>query len=365
MEPTWKPNWNQTREHFVDWWDHTGTVIGTWSPFPRSSPIERMPDPGPWPSIEHYHTHPEYRALSNHWALSHSSFPGDILPLSNTMTGPGSLAMYLGSEPGFSPQTIWYKPCIDHTNPESHKEIRFDPSNRWWQIAEQTLRECVARSRGKYLVGFPDLIENIDILAAMRDPQALLFDMIERPEWVEQKVREINRAYFEVYQRMYDIIKQPDNSSAFHAFSLWGPGKVAKVQCDACAMFSTEMFARFVAPCLREQCEWLDYSMYHLDGHQCIQHLDVLLGIEALDAIEWTPDPQVPGGGDPCWYPMYRRILDAGKSVQAIGMSVDEVEPLLDACGGAGMYLLMYARDESEFERACEIAERYRVGSTA
>ena len=45
-----------------------------------------------------------------------------------------------------------------------------------------------------------------------------------------------------------------------------------------------DMFRRFVVPALTEQCEWLDNSMYHLDGTQCIDKLDPLLAIEALAA---------------------------------------------------------------------------------
>ena len=37
---------------------------------------------------------------------------------------------------------------------------------------------------------------------------------------------------------------------------------------------------------------------------------------------------------------MYRRILDAGKSVQAVGVKPEEVVPLLDAVGGEGMYVM-------------------------
>jgi len=69
------------------------------------------------------------------------------------------------------------------------------------------------------------------------------------------------------------------------------------------------MFEQFVMPALTEQCDWLDYSMFHLDGHQCIPHLDLILSIDSLNAVEWTPDPQVPGGGNPRWFDMYRKIL--------------------------------------------------------
>jgi hypothetical protein len=249
---------------------------------------------------------------------------------------------------------------MDPANPESYPPLRFDAGNKWQRIHEQTLAACARLGRGKYLVGCPDLIENIDILAALLDPQLLLYDLIERPEWLERKVWEINEVFFKSYQRLYDIIKLPDGSSCFDAFRLWGPGKVAKVQCDASAMFSTDMFARFVAPALTAQCKWLDHSMFHLDGHQCIQHLDILLGIEPLDAIEWTPDPQVPTGGSPEWYPMYRRILEAGKSVQAIGIRPEEVEPLLDAVGPKGMYLMVNAWEPGEIDAVEKIAEKFR-----
>ncbi|MDF1515228.1 MAG: cobalamin-binding protein, partial [Anaerolineae bacterium] len=181
-----------------------------------------------------------------------------------------------------------------------------------------------------------------------------------RPDWVIQKVWETNQVFFEAYDRIYDIIKLEDGSSVFGAFHLWGPGKVAKVQCDTSAMFSPAMFETFVVPALTAQCTWLDYSMFHLDGHQCIKHLELLLAIDSLDAIEWTPDPQVPSGGHPRWYPMYRRILEAGKSVQAIGVKPEEVIPLLDALGGKGMYIMTRFEDREQAEKMQKLVEPYR-----
>jgi len=100
--------------------------------------------------------------------------------------------------------------------------------------------------------------------------------------------------------------------------------------------------------------------MFHLDGHQCICHLDALLAIDALDAIEWTPDPTVPPGGDPEWYAMYRRILAAGKSVQAVGVQLNEVVPLLDAIGGKGMYVMTTFQTQAEAKALLKQVEPYR-----
>jgi hypothetical protein len=209
-------------------------------------------------------------------------------------------------------------------------------------------------------VGCPDLVENIDILSALRGSQNLLMDLIENPDWVSEKVAENNAVWFEAYNRIYEIIKDEDGNACYQSFNLWGTGKTAKVQCDASAMFSPDMFERFVLPALTEQCNRLDYSMFHPDGHQCIPHLDLLLSIESLDAVEWTPDPQVPGGGSPQWYSMYPKILDAGKSVQAILVQPEEVIPLLDAVGGKGMYIRTSVDSEEEAELLVRNVEQYR-----
>jgi len=357
----WKPNWPDAREHMLAWWRREGLILGSGAAPPAPQPHERVPGPGPAPSIEAHYAQAEARARRNHYQLSRQAFPADVLPVSSTDIGPGSLALALGSEPGFSPETVWFNPCMaDDPRPEERPPLRFDPHSRWWQVHEDTLRACARLAGSKYAVGCPDLIENLDALASLRGTQNVLVDMIERPDWVTAKIDEINAAWFEAYDRVYQIIRLPDGSSVFGAFRLWGPGKTAKVQCDASAMISPAMFERFVVPALAVQCEWLDHSMFHLDGAHCLRHLDALLAIDALDAIEWTPNPKVPSGGDPAWYDLYHRILAGKKSVQAVGVHPDEVLPLLDAVGGKGMYIMTSFDSIAQAEELAQQVEPYR-----
>jgi hypothetical protein len=135
---------------------------------------------------------------------------------------------------------------------------------------------------------------------------------------------------------------------------------VAKVQCDTSAMFSAQMYRRFVAPSLKAQCEWLDHSLYHLDGTQAMIHLDTVLEIEALDAVEWTPQAGIESGGHPRWYDLYRQILSAGKSVQIVNVHPDEVVPLLDAIGTDGVYMMIQFENERQVEQVTNATEAYR-----
>jgi hypothetical protein len=357
----WKSNWAETQQRFIDWWNHRGLLVGMWgAPETDRSVHEVVPAPARPATLEERYCNSAFRAADNHYRLSRSLFPLDILPTANADLGPGSLALFLGSKPGFAEDTVWFHPCIEHDpEPEKLPPFRFDPNHPWWVVTEDILRQCAERARGKYIVGCPDLIENMDALSSLRGAQTLCLDMLERPEWVEQKIREINGVWFEAYQRIYDIIKLDDGSSAFGAFYIWGPGKVAKLQCDASAMFSPELYDRLVAPALTAQCDWLDHSLYHLDGTQAMRHLDTLLSIAPLDAIEWTPQAGIETGGNKRWHDLYRRILQAGKSVQIVNVELDEVVPLLDAIGPKGVYMLIQFKDEHEAEQVRKLVEPY------
>jgi hypothetical protein len=354
----WKTNWDETARHYSNWWNREGLALGAWRSYKLAKPRVDAPDPGPAKSVEEHYTDAKYRAAANRHKLAWAACPADMLPIADTDIGPGTLSTFLGSEPTLTYETVWYNPCID--DPERHPPLRFDPEQKWWRIHEAVIRENVAASRGNYFTGIPDLIEGIDTLASLRDSQKVMLDLVDRPEWAKARLAQINRAWFEAYSRIYDMVKFDDGGAVWGGFQIWAPGKVAKLQCDASAMLSPAMFAEFVVPYLAEQCAWLDYSVYHLDGTQCIRHLDALLGIDDLDVIEWTPQAGAPSGGSPQWYDLYRRILAAGKSVQAIDVKPEEVVPLLDAVGGKGMLVMTQFHSEAQADKLIRAVEQYR-----
>jgi hypothetical protein len=67
----------------------------------------------------------------------------------------------------------------------------------------------------------------------------------------------------------------------------------------------------------------------------------------------------MPTGGAPCWYDLYRRILAAGKAVQAIQLKVHEVVPLLDAVGPDGLFIEVSAPDEASAWKLYEQTRPY------
>jgi corrinoid protein of di/trimethylamine methyltransferase len=301
---------------------------------------------------------PQWRADYLDWYVAHSCLKADMLPVANTQLGPGSLAAILGGVFEGGEDTIWI-----HPNPNYSDDIVFDPENPNWLLHKELLKACKAKAQGHYYVGMPDLMEGLDVLAALKGTDKVLMDTVTQPEVLEHQMQQINDIYFRVYDELYDIIREGDEM-AFCYFSSWAPGKMTKLQSDISTMISVEDYRRFVQPFIRQQCQKIDYTLYHLDGVGAMHHLPALLEIKELNAIQWTPGVGEPQGGSPKWYDLYKKILAGGKSIMASWVTLDELRPLLDNIGGDGVHLEMDFHNEREVEEAMRIIEEYQSSNS-
>ena len=322
-------------------------------------PHAEITPPAPAKDLSQKWFDPQWRAEYLDWYVAHSSLKADILPVANTQLGPGSLAAILGGVFEGGEDTIWI-----HPNPDFTDEIVFNPEHPNWILHKELLKACKAKANGHYFVGMPDLMEGLDVLAALKGTDRVLLDTVMQPEILEQQMQQINDIYFKVFDELYDIIREGDEM-AFCYFSSWAPGKMSKLQSDISTMISQDDYRRFVQPFIREQCQKIDYTLYHLDGVGAMHHLPALLEIEELNAIQWTPGVGEPQGGSPKWYDLYKKILAGGKSVMACWVTLDELKPLLDHIGADGVHLEMDFHNEKEVEQAMRIVEEYTGSSTA
>lgn len=116
------------------------------------------------------------------------------------------------------------------------------------------------------LVGITDLHPGMNGLAALRGSQELCFDLLECPELLLPRVREL----FEIHRCIYaglDAIIAPHQAGSTNRMGIWHPEKWwYVVSCDFSCMLSGEHFDTFVAPGIEMEQNFLEASMYHLDG---------------------------------------------------------------------------------------------------
>lgn len=341
-----KPDWDQSKKRFAAWWHGEAEDRVLLQVFAPRKDVKDVSPPADPTTMEELWLDVDRRIARFEYQMAHTYYGGDAFAYLDTNIGPGTMSLYLGAVPTFKPDTVWYGKCIDDIT--KAQVPAYDENNRYWQFSLQLAREGVKRLKDRALVSFPDLIEGLDTVSSLVGNDELLFYLVDAPQHVHRFQEKLVDTYFEYYDRLYEIIKDEDGGSCFSAFQTWGPGRVAKVQCDFSAMISPKMFEEFVVPYLARQCSRLDYSVFHLDGHCCLQHLDLLLSIKELNAIQWTPGAGQPLACDPCYISLYRKIRAAGKSCMIRGGTAEQARTIVEELGPEGLDIAIGVGSEEE-----------------
>ena len=331
----YKLNWKETKEKFTNYWQHKNTGRPLMCVIARRPEVEQFSDGTPveggyldqicqgkyynmpkelyWKDMEDKYQNAERIVARYRYFCDTHAFLGESFPNLNIDFGPGSTAAYLGSDIGFKEDTVWFKKCLDGW--DGVPKLTFDPENKWFKKHLQLAKDCRALAKDDFYVDMPDLMENIDVLASLRGAQDTLFDLLDEPVKVGQRIQEVTDVYYDYYDRFYDVIKDKDGGNAYTVFQIWGPGRTVKLQCDFSAMMAPEDFRKYIQPSLRTQSENVDHVLYHLDGPAAIKHMDALMEIEGIDALQWTSGDAGPDGTLPDWDVIYDKAIAAGKSI--------------------------------------------------
>ncbi len=350
-------DWNGLKARYEAWWkgeNTDGPILGILAPrvqggssgdrWVESSSGENLGRAGRTAvskEAEDFWTDPQTVLNRNLAMFQGAHITADGYPRLFANLGAVSLAPFLGADPIFTIDTIWYKHFLSDA---SEANIVFDEQNRWLQWSLDATRFFKDNEQGRYRTGIPDITEHIDVLACLFDSQQLLLEIMDNPEDIHRLIKQVQQAWFKVYDFHYNIVKEADGFCNYGPFALIGKGRLAKLQCDMSAMFSAAMFDEFVLPYLAEQAKWLDKSMYHLDGTDAIKHLDSVLSIPEIKALQWTPGAGKPDGGDAEWDFIYDKALSVGKSIYAL-VHPANLGRFVKRYGSKGVYIVTGAND--------------------
>jgi len=276
--------------------------------------------------------------VENHAAwLAALDYPADNLPLFNPNLGPEITATLYGCDLTFSEHSSWSSPII-HDPADWDRILQLSPdfSNIYWQTLERLTDYALEVSQQRFLVGLTDLHGNYDILAALRDPQMLCMDVLDCPETLRRVGRHVSRGYNTAFRRCYDKLARAGYGSSCWT-PAYHPGPAYVPSSDFWCMVSPAVAKNLILPDILTELEPLERSVFHLDGPQALPHLDLLLAIPQLNAIQWIYG----AGHGPAakWIDVYRRCLQAGKAVQVMVEDPKDALTILQAVGPKGLWL--------------------------
>lgn len=311
IELEYKPDAARACERMAAWWN--GAIIDRPTIMLTAPKPERKPYPQKqhasmrerWMDIDFQVACVDIYAANTYWAA-------ESLPVYMPNLGPEILTACYGAELNFTEDTSWSEPIL-HDWADIPK-LKIDPANEYLNNILAMTRRALEVGRGKFIVGLTDIHPGGDLAASFRDPQQLCVDLVMEPERVKELLAQIYNAFFEFYEMNERVIRAAGQTIISSWLSLFVENQRYYIPSnDFSIMVSTEMFKEFFVDELIAEIEWLDRSIYHLDGPGALRHLDLLLDIKKLDAIQYVYGD----GAKPAsrWMDVYKRIQDAGKKM--------------------------------------------------
>lgn len=297
----------------------------------------------------------EYQIRAFRRGMQATAYLAESFPLFNPNLGPDIVgAVCGGCELEFGEVTSWAE---EHKlrDYESFPPILFEEANKWWKKIAEITEAAVSDADGDYLVGITDLHPGADAIVSMRGAEETAMDLYLEPDAFKARVWEVFAVFKEMTERLHRIISAKQKGSSnwmgiLHPEKLW-----YVTSCDFAYMISKAHFEEFIVPELLAELDWLDASIFHLDGVGSLKHLDRLLQMDRLGGVQW-----VYGAGKPTakhWAEVYQKIQAAGKCVE-IPCEFDDILPLCEVLDPQGVRFNCDAPDEESGRAIIREAER-------
>ncbi|MBN2048645.1 MAG: hypothetical protein JW750_12440 [Anaerolineaceae bacterium] len=312
-----KPNLRETVERFESWWlgeDIGRPIVQLYVREPKRKvdfPISRHSDlRSRWMDVE----------FQVEWAVALSEsnhILADTLPVYMPNLGPDLTTTLFDCDLEFGADTSWVNHPVETPGDwEAYLHMPLNFRNIYWQTIEEMTRLAIERSDHRFLVAQPDLHGSYDILAGLRNPQHLCTDLYDCPETILKMAERGVEAMVAATKRSFELTAGTGmGSSSWLRYHHSGPAYIPS--CDFLALVSRRMGEKFVYPTIHQEMEPLERSIFHLDGPTSLQHLDFLLQLEKLNAVQWVYGE----GNGPAdkWIHIYQQCLEHGKGIYVYG----------------------------------------------
>ena len=316
--------------------------------------------------IQHEYKGKKWNSLKERWfdaeyqvdyfirSIENQRFIAETFPVFWPNLGPEVYSAFYGSELQYMEVTSYSIPLIKDWSQMAL--LKINRGNEYFRKIDELTDIALAKAPGKFMVGYTDIHPSVDCAAAWRDPQQFCTDMLMYPEEVKELIRIASADFQEVYD-YYDRKLKAHNQLSVTWMGIPSFGKMHIPSCDFSAMISSEDFEEFCFNSLKEEVKPMTHNIYHVDGKGVARHLDFILSVKEINAIQW-----VQGMGDDTpimqWIPLIKKIQAAGKSL-VIDLQPEELDDFMRSVRPEGI-LLCIAVDQSTQPEIIKRVEKWK-----
>jgi hypothetical protein len=308
-----------------------------------------------WPSLKDRWFDTEYQLTNAIAEMEKKPFQGETFPVFWPNLGPNIMAAAYGCPYVFGEVTAWAEPVLEDLS-EDLKLPSFDWQCEYFKKLDEMTDAALDCANGRFWVGYTDIHPGMDLSAALRGTQPLLMDIYENPEALHTLCNAYNNDFFRFYDH-FDAKLKKRSQLSITWMNIPSYGKLHIPSCDFSAMISDEQFAEYAMPGLIEECLHMDHNIFHVDGKGVARHLDRILTLPKLYAIQWV---QGMGLDQPLlqWIPLIKEVQNRGKGI-IIDITLDELEPFIAEVSPQGLYLCIATNDTEEEKAVIKRLEKW------
>ena len=281
-----------------------------WACVPREKPIITPPP-------DNYNTRREmwldidYRAKAQEASVLNTEWLGDALPYAWPNLGPDLFSACCGGELEFGDITSWS--IHEMSDISEWPKYRFSEDNSYWKKTVELTDALMEIGKGNFYTSITDLHAGADAIAAFRSAQNLCMDLLISPEEVKAFLERVTDVY--LWMADFFIDKFVAAGHPVIDINIASRSRWRILVNDFSYMISTKAYEEiFYGEMIRES-EHLDATVYHLDGIGALPHLDLILQIPNMKAVQWVYGSP-PYGAVAQQIPVLKKIQAAGKGLQ-------------------------------------------------
>jgi hypothetical protein len=220
---------------------------------------------------------------------------------------------------------------------EEALEKRLDRQNPWFEKYAEFADALVARADGRYPVSHGIELGPTDLHAVLRGHNQSIFDLMDEPGKSAELLMHLGHVFVAYFQETWKRLPLYHGGYFDAQYQLWSPGPIIRIQEDATASFSPDLYRKLVQPVDSMIARQFECSFIHLHSTSMFM-LDAFLEIEELRCFEINIEPfNIPVGG---MIECFRRVQDADRSLVIRGsLTEDEARLVRDSLDPRGLYL--------------------------
>lgn len=237
-------------------------------------------------------------------------------------------------------------------NPREWEEVlavRLDRDNPWYRKYMEFADALVRVADGRFPVSHSPEVGPTDLHAILRGHTESILDLMVDPEQSSELLWNLGHIFRDVTDDIWKRLPRFYGGYFDAQYSLWAPGSIVRMQEDATAVYSPELYRKFVQPVDRMIAAQYENPLIHLHSTSMFL-LDAFLEIEDIKCYEINQDAIGPPVSE--MVPYFQRVQQNRRPLFVRGsFTPDEMRLLMDSLEPRGLFLNVMVNSLEEMEK--------------